>query len=89
MSFNQLNIIIGISAAFFSNYLILQWLESVAAWTQTLLFDTHTWRWMLGIETIHAILYLIGLYFVPQKPEGANPEGRIVRCLQHNGLAVG
>lgn len=68
VSFNQLNIVIGISAAFFSNYLILQWSQSDAAWTQTLLFDTHTWRWMLGIETIPAILYFIGLYFVPKSP---------------------
>jgi MFS transporter, SP family, arabinose:H+ symporter len=81
VSFNQLNIVVGISAAFFSNYLILQWAQSDAAWTQTLLFGEHTWRWMLGIETIPAILYFIGLYFVPQSPRwqlmvGRNEEAR-------------
>jgi MFS family permease len=68
VSFNQLNIVIGISAAFFSNYLVLQWAQSDATWAQSLLFGEHPWRWMLGIETLPAILYFIGLYFVPQSP---------------------
>jgi MFS transporter, SP family, arabinose:H+ symporter len=76
VSFNQLNIVIGISAAFFSNYLILQWAQSDAAWTQTLLFGEHTWRWMLGIETLPAILYFAGLYFVPQSPRWQLMVGR-------------
>ncbi|MFW6347470.1 MAG: sugar porter family MFS transporter, partial [Cyclonatronaceae bacterium] len=68
VSFNQLNIVTGISAAFFTNYLILQWAQSDAAWTQALMFDEHPWRWMLGLETLPAILYFLGLYFVPKSP---------------------
>jgi sugar porter (SP) family MFS transporter len=68
VSFNQLNIVIGISAAFFTNYMILQWAQSDASWAQSLMFSEYTWRWMLGLETLPAILYFIGLFFVPVSP---------------------
>jgi len=68
VSFNQLNIVIGISAAFFTNYLILQWAQSDAAWTQMLMFSGFEWRWMLGLETLPAVLYFFGLLFVPRSP---------------------
>ncbi|TVQ14729.1 MAG: MFS transporter [Balneolaceae bacterium] len=68
VSFNQLNIVIGISAAFFTNYLILRWAQSDAGWAQALMFDAYTWRWMLGLETLPAVLYFVGLYFVPKSP---------------------
>ena len=66
VSFNQLNIVLGISAAFFTNYLILQWSQSNYGWVQALMMDEHTWRWMLGLETLPALAYFIGLYFVPK-----------------------
>ena len=68
VSFNQLNIVIGISLAFFTNYLILQWGKSDASWAIALKFDQYNWRWMLGLETIPAVLYFIGLVFVPRSP---------------------
>ncbi len=68
VSLNQLNIVIGISLAFFTNYLILQLGKSDAQWTQVLKIDEYNWRWMLGLETLPAILYYIGLFFVPRSP---------------------
>ncbi|MEL6132443.1 MAG: MFS transporter, partial [Bacteroidota bacterium] len=68
VSFNQLNIVIGISAAYFSNYLILQLAESPEQWAQALGFAEFNWRWMLGLETIPAILYFFFLFFVPNSP---------------------
>ncbi len=68
VSFNQLNIVIGISVAFFTNYLILQLGKSDAAWAQALKFDEYNWRWMLGLETLPAILYFFGLLLVPRSP---------------------
>ena len=68
VSFNQLNIVIGISVAFFTNFLILQLGKSDAAWTQALKFDEYNWRWMLGLETLPAILYFFGLFLVPRSP---------------------
>ena len=68
VSFNQLNIVIGISVAFFTNYLILQLAESDAGWAQSLKFDEYNWRWMLGLETLPAVLYFFGMFFVPESP---------------------
>ena len=68
VSFNQLNIVIGISLAFFTNYLILRLGASDAAWTKTLMFDEYNWRWMLGLETLPAVIYFVGLFAVPKSP---------------------
>ncbi len=76
VSFNQLNIVIGISLAFFTNYLILKWSQSDSSWAQQLKFDEYTWRWMLGLETLPAILYFFGLFFVPKSPRWLILKGR-------------
>jgi len=68
VSFNQLNIVIGISLAFFTNYLILQLSKSDALWVENLGIAEHNWRWMLGLEAIPAALYYFGLFFVPKSP---------------------
>lgn len=68
VSFNQLNIVIGISTAFFTNYLILRMGQWEAPWVSSLGIDTYNWRWMLGLETLPAILYFLGLTFVPRSP---------------------
>lgn len=68
VSFNQLNIVVGISLAFFSNYLILSFSDSNAAWVSQLGLAEHNWRWMLGVEALPAILYFFGLYAVPRSP---------------------
>lgn len=68
VSFNQLNIVIGISLAFFTNYLILTFGQSDASWAASLGLGIYNWRWMLGLETLPAILYFFGLYFVPRSP---------------------
>lgn len=68
VSFNQLNIVIGISVAFFTNYFILQLGDSQAAWAQNLMFDEYNWRWMLGLETLPALIFMSSLFFVPESP---------------------
>lgn len=68
VSINQLNIVIGISVAFFSNYLILAWSQSGSAIAGYLKIDVLQWRWMLGLEALPALLFLIGLRFVPESP---------------------
>jgi MFS family permease len=68
VSFNQLNIVIGISVAFFINYLILKLGSSEASWAQFLKFDAYNWRWMLGLESFPALFYLVSLVFVPESP---------------------
>jgi sugar porter (SP) family MFS transporter len=68
VSFNQLNIVLGISVAFFTNYLILQLGDSEAQWAKDLKFGEYNWRWMLGLEALPAILYFFGLFLVPRSP---------------------
>jgi sugar porter (SP) family MFS transporter len=76
VSFNQLNIVIGISVAFFSNYLILTLGQAGAPWAEALGLGEWNWRWMLGIETLPALLYLAALLFVPESPRWLAMHGR-------------
>ena len=58
VSFNQLLIVVGLSAAYFSNYFILKTVD-----------DPFTnWRWMLGVEAIPALIYFISVLFIPESP---------------------
>lgn len=68
VSFNQLNIVLGISVAFFTNYLILQLGKSDALWAINLRLDAYNWRWMLGLEAMPAIMYFFFLLTVPESP---------------------
>ena len=81
VSFNQLNIVIGISVAFFSNYMILRLGQSELAWVETLRLDEWTWRWMLGVEAIPAVLYFAALFSVPESPRWLVMRGRLDEAL--------
>ncbi|MFN2395912.1 MAG: sugar porter family MFS transporter [Bacteroidales bacterium] len=58
VTFNQLNIVLGISIAYFSNYYF----------QQTIVDPDLKWRIMLGVEAVPAILYLALLFTVPRSP---------------------
>jgi len=58
VSFNQLLIVIGLSAAYFSNYVILNVVHDPLL----------NWRWMLGIEAFPSIVYFLLLFFIPESP---------------------
>jgi MFS family permease len=55
VSLNQLMIVTGISASFFSNWYLVD-------------SGPNNWRWMLGVEVIPALLYFVMLFFVPESP---------------------
>jgi len=82
VSFNQLNIVIGISAAFFSNYLILTLGQSDLAWAEALRMGEWNWRWMLGVETLPALVYYFALFAVPDSPRWLAMHGREDEALQ-------
>lgn len=63
VSLNQLMIVIGISASFFSNYFLLD-------------LGDHNWRYMLGVQMIPALLYFTLLWFVPESPRWLLLKGR-------------
>jgi MFS transporter, SP family, arabinose:H+ symporter len=58
VSINQLNIVLGIFAAYFSNYFILQLIPSPEL----------NWRWMLGMGTFPALMYMALLFVIPESP---------------------
>ncbi|MBN1416046.1 MAG: sugar porter family MFS transporter [Bacteroidales bacterium] len=58
VSINQLNIVLGISAAFFSNYFINRCIAD----------ELINWRWMLGVGIVPALAYFLLLFIVPQSP---------------------
>jgi MFS family permease len=55
VSLNQLMIVLGISASFFSNYFLLN-------------VGDNNWRWMLGMDAVPAVLYFFLLFAVPESP---------------------
>lgn len=72
VSFNQLLIVIGLSAAYFSNYFILK----------AIVDPLTNWRWMLGIEALPAILYFIAIFFIPESPRWLVMKGQDEKALK-------
>jgi len=68
VSVNQLNIVVGFSAAYFANYFLLQASQSGASWVASVQLDTYAWRWMLGLEAIPAAVYFFAMLAVPESP---------------------
>jgi MFS family permease len=66
VTFNQLNIVLGISIAYFSNYYF----------QQTIADPDFKWRIMLGVEAVPAILYFLLLFFVPRSPRWLIQKGQ-------------
>jgi len=64
VSLYQFNIVLGILIAFLSNYL----LRNTGA---------QPWRWMIGIEALPALLYILFVIFIPRSPRWLISKGRI------------
>jgi MFS family permease len=82
VSFNQLNIVIGLSVAFFTNYLILRLGESDSGWVNSLNLNENNWRLMLSLEAIPAMLYFGFLFFVPESPRWLAMKGNRDKALE-------
>jgi len=72
VSIQQLNIVLGFSAAYFSSY----YLNDLGGGTDGMINKENAWRWMLGIEMIPAILYFLLLFLVPKSPRWLMSKGR-------------
>src|SRR5208282_1937970 len=69
VSLNQLMIVLGISASFFSNYFLLN-------------VGDNNWRWMLGMDAIPATLYFFLLFAVPESPRWLFGKGQQERARE-------
>ena len=63
VTIQQLNIVLGFSVAYFSNYYLQGSISEAGPIT-----ETTAWRWMLGIEFFPAIIYFLLLFFIPRSP---------------------
>ena len=68
VAMTQINIVVGLSAAYFINYLILQLSYSDADWVERIGLGANTWRWMLGSEIIPALAWWGLLFLIPKSP---------------------
>jgi len=66
VGFFQFNIVFGILAAYFSNYVI-----------GTMGFGDIEWRWKLGISAVPAALFLLMLFAIPESPRWLAKRGRV------------
>ena len=73
VSTQQLNIVLGFFAAFLCNY----YLNELNTSGTSFLSDESVWRWMLGIELVPALLYLVLLLFVPNSPRWLYLKGKV------------
>lgn len=62
----QINIVIGILLAYFSNYRIAQ-----------LGLGANDWRWMFGVAAVPAMLFLILLFGIPRIPRWLATQNRV------------
>jgi sugar porter (SP) family MFS transporter len=81
VTFNQLNIVLGISVAYFSN---LYFQQNIAD-------PDFKWRIMLGVEAVPAFLYFTLLFFVPRSPrwllqKGLDDEAKRVLVKIHGSI---
>lgn len=93
VSMQQLNIVLGFSAAYFSNFMLVRSMGASAATLEgggaAGLWGVEVWRWMLGVEIAPALLFLGLLTAVPESPRWLRMKGRreeSVESLQRLGL---
>lgn len=79
-SIQQVAIVIGLFAAFVSNYSMVNF---AGASTALFWMEFEAWRWMFWVELLPAILFLVTLLFIPESPrflvlDGKNDEAEVV-----------
>ena len=73
----QLAIVLGLFAAFLSNYII----ASQAGGSEGIfMLDIAAWRWMFWVELIPSALFLIGVLFIPESPRYLVAQGQLEKA---------
>ncbi|AWI10105.1 sugar porter family MFS transporter [Ereboglobus luteus] len=79
VSVNQLTIVIGILLAQFINWFLVRNLPEGATneWIVNSWFGQQGWRWMFGLTAVPSVLFIIGMFFVPESPRWLVTKGRV------------
>ena len=70
----QLMIVVGLFAAFLSNYMIA---GSAGGASDVFWIGFEAWQWMFWVEILPASIFLISLFFIPESPRYLVASGRL------------
>jgi len=68
---SQLNIVVGILLAYFSNYAVVHFLGAD---------NPVAWRWMFGVMALPALAFLLTVLFIPESPRWLVKKGRLAEA---------
>ncbi|MEI7909972.1 MAG: sugar porter family MFS transporter [Verrucomicrobiota bacterium] len=67
----QVNIVLGVLVAYFSNY-----------WIGSMDLGDAEWRWKLGVQALPALAFLVLLFFIPRSPRWLVMRGKHAEALE-------
>jgi len=78
VSINQLTIVVGILFAQYLNWFIVRDLPQGATdeFIKTSWFGQSAWRWMFGLTAVPSVLFLLGMFLVPESPRWLAKNGK-------------
>jgi len=78
VSINQLTIVIGILLAQFINWYLVRDLPAGSSdeFIKNSWFGQQGWRWMFGLTAVPSLLFLLGMFLVPESPRWLAKNGR-------------
>ena len=82
VAINQLTIVIGVLSAQLINWALVRHLPAGASdeFIQNSWYGQAGWRWMFGITAIPALLFLAGMFMVPESPRWLAKNGKPERA---------
>ena len=82
VSINQLTIVIGILLAQYINWFLVRHLPAGASdeYIRDSWFGQQGWRWMFGLTAAPALLFLLGMFLVPESPRWLAKYGQAERA---------
>lgn len=78
VSINQLTIVVGVLAAQLINWYLVRDLPAGATdeFIKNSWFGQQGWRWMFGLTAVPSVLFLLGMFLVPESPRWLAKNGR-------------
>jgi SP family sugar:H+ symporter-like MFS transporter len=79
ISVQQIAIIVGLTAAFLSNYFLA---EIAGSSTSMFWLEYETWRWMFWVELVPAFIFFFALFLIPESPRFLVASGQTDAALK-------